>query len=535
MVRANQDLIEELRASYEELSALQLLSASLNTTYVFEEVLNLFMNLAGEIVEYAACALFLDEGGKFKLIGSRNYDSTQIDAILAKESGSGLLRWCLKENKITPIAYDELMGQIRDIPSSFILVPVVSHQRAIGILMMECHVPSAQITQQEIILLSLLSGQTAVACENANLYKGLHERNIELAKLKNYLSSILENVTTGIIALDKEGRITSLNRSAEKILSLKSEKAVGKLFFELFSEPLRTTFRDILLSSMIQAEASSYELDAELDNKILPLALSTSLLRDEKGDPTGFVVACRDISETKELDAMRKLSQLKTEFLSSISHELRTPLTSIKAYSETLINLLDRLPLETRMECLKIIDSEADRLARLLDDLLDFSRMESGKLKLALQEINLVELIEQVVSQMKFDSSKHSIAVNFPFIKAPILADPDRIKQALINLFSNAIKYSPEGGKIECAIKDEGDSFSVFVKDSGIGIPSETLPHIFEKFYRGEGPEMIKIRGTGLGLSITKAIVEAHGGKIDAESQVGKGTIISFILPKLSS
>lgn len=530
-VSSAREAIQELLASYEELTALQLLSSSLNTTFDLDEVLNLFINLAGEILEYQGCALLMPDGKSFSLRLSRNI-SPELSEIPERDISLNLLHWCLKENKVVPLSYEDFVGKPSDDSHSFVLVPTISHERAIGVMILECLLPSSQVTQQQSIMLGLLSAQTAVACENAELYRGLKEKNVELAQLKNYLSNILENVTTGIIALDTEGHITSFNRAAERIFHLKSTDVSGKLFYEVFEEPLRSKFRELFLSSMVAVEVSNYELDSDLSGSSIPLQLSTSLLRDESGNPIGFVLACRDISETKELDAIRKVSQLKSEFLSSVSHELRTPLTSIKAYSETILTRLDRLSRATLIECLQIIDSESDRLARLLDDLLDFSRIDSGRLKLNMQSQNLKPVLDGVVNQMKLQSKSHSLVYD-PFPEEmPVTVDSDRVKQALINLMSNAIKYSPDGGEVYCKVSERDGLYYVSVTDHGIGIDAEHLPHIFEKFYRVEGPYMYKISGTGLGLSITKAIIEAHGGSIWAESEIGKGTTMHFTLPK---
>jgi two-component system OmpR family sensor kinase len=525
------EALQELQASYEQLTALQILSSSLNSTFEMEEVFHFFCSLASEVAEAKSFLLLLLENGTFKKRYANN-PSPQLLSFVEKNAHSSFFHWLIRENKVAVFSPEELLGDDGESFFSLIFVPILSHEKRVGILVLESLLPPNRFTRHQSILLSLLSAQASAGWENAELYKGLQQKNIELAQLKNYLSNILENVTTGIFSLDMEGRIASFNKTAEKIFRLNSDEIIGKFFFEVFPDPLRSTLSQHLLSCSVMGEVSHYELDAEFAGTVVPLALNTSLLKDEAGNPMGFVVTCRDISETRELDAMRKLSQLKSEFLSSISHELRTPLTSIKAYAETLLNRLDQLPRPILVEGLHIIDSETDRMVKLVDDLLDFSRIDAGKLKLHREHVDLRFLIESVVSEMKFYSNKHALVFVSKLERAPALLDTNRIKQAVINLMNNGIKYSPDGGEVSCTLMEENETYHVVVEDHGIGIPSESLPHVFEKFYRVEGPYMYKIGGTGLGLSITKAIIEAHGGKIWLESLVGKGTVVHFVLPK---
>lgn len=537
----NQDYIDsleqslfEMRGAYEELTALQLLSVTINTTFDLEEVLNLFVNLVQEVITYRSSCLLRPAGERFVVMSSRNLTPTLEKGVRQPETQQ-LLQWCSKEAKVVPLGFEEFLGEpsIGDQDSlSYLAIPITSHSKAVGALVLECEASLGKFTQQQLTLVSLLAAQTGIACENAELYKDMKQKNVDLDHLKNYLQNILEQVTTGIITLDKQGQITMLNRMAERIFGILSDEAKGKPFYHIFKEPLRTSMRHLVMSTMLNQEVTNYDVEYPLSNKqILSLSFNTSLLKNEDDTIIGFVIACRDITEIKELDAMKKLSQLKSEFLSNISHELRTPLTSIKAYSETLLTRHDRMPTQVRLECLSIIDSESDRLARLLDDLLDFSRMEAGRLKLKKDMIDLQMLVSSTAEEMKMQTNKHTINIMLQNKAFKILADKDRIKQALINLISNAIKYSPLGGNVICAVEARVAEVVVSVSDQGIGIDADHLPHIFEKFYRVEGPYSYQISGTGLGLPITKAIIEAHGGRIWATSQPEKGTTIAFSIP----
>ena len=524
----------ELRGAYEELTTLQLLSVTINTTFEKDEVLNLFINLLHEIIDYRSCCLLVPEDKRFVVSSSRNITPTLENGIRSAKT-QRLFEWCCKESKVVPLTSEEFIGkhlQNKNETFSYLAIPITSHNEALGVLVLECEATGEQFTQQQLTLVSLLAAQTGTACENAELYKDMKQTNINLSYLKNYLQNILEHVTTGIITLDKQGHITTLNKMAERIFGVLADEAKGKPFYHIFKDPIRTSMRHLVMSTMLNQEVSNLDIEyPALDGQIFSLSFNTSLLREEDDTVIGFVIACRDITETKELDAIKKLSQLKSEFLSSVSHELRTPLTSIKAYSETLLTRYERMSPEMRLDCLSIIDSESDRLARLLDDLLDFARMEAGRLKLKKDWMDLEHLVLSTVAEMKMQTKKHNIRVVIPDSIPHVMADKDRIKQALINLLSNAIKYSPEGGDIITTVEVRVSEAVVSVTDQGVGIDEENLPRIFEKFYRVEGPLAYQISGTGLGLPITKAIIEGHSGKIWATSKIGEGTTISFSLP----
>ncbi len=227
---------------------------------------------------------------------------------------------------------------------------------------------------------------------------------------------------------------------------------------------------------------------------------------------------------------LKELDRMKSEFLSTAAHELRTPLTSILGFSEILLKR--KLDEERRNKFLKIINEESMSLSALINDLLDLSRIESGRgFKITKVPIQIKEVILENVDIFQAQGDKHTFKVNLPDDLVKIEADKDKINQVIENLISNAVKFSPEGGEITVSIKEAKDELKINISDSGIGIPEKDLPHIFEKFYRADNASSEAIGGTGLGLSIVKYIVESHGGRISAESKLGKGSTFSFTLP----
>ncbi len=225
---------------------------------------------------------------------------------------------------------------------------------------------------------------------------------------------------------------------------------------------------------------------------------------------------------------------MKSEFVSTVSHELRTPLTSIKGFIRTLLDDIEGYyDRETQMEFYRIIDTECDRLVRLINDLLNLSRIESGRaLDLVLAEVDLPELIGRVVDSQRSYTDRHEfqvvVAEDLPHIKA----DRDKLDQVLTNLLSNAIKYSPDGGTITIHARlTEGDKVSVSITDQGIGIPEDQIGRLFTRFHRVDSRDSRKQYGTGIGLYLVKHLIEAHRGEVSVTSEQGEGSTFTFVLP----
>lgn len=239
----------------------------------------------------------------------------------------------------------------------------------------------------------------------------------------------------------------------------------------------------------------------------------------------------RLLKEAEQARALQEADRLKSEFISTISHELRTPLASIKGYTTTLLRKDVKWDEQTKTEFLEIIDEESDKLRELIDNLLESSKVEAGALQISKQPVLLDKLAQRAVSEVTPRAKRFEFVVEFPPRFPIIEADPRRIEQILHNLLENAVKYSPNGGRI--MIRGEvGESFvTVSVADQGVGIPTEQIDRVFERFHRVDNIQTRHAGGSGLGLSIARALVEAHGGKIWAQSTVGEGSTFYFTLP----
>jgi signal transduction histidine kinase len=262
------------------------------------------------------------------------------------------------------------------------------------------------------------------------------------------------------------------------------------------------------------------------DGGLTPAGVSYAPLFDREGRLVNLIVDVHDITKFREAE------QLKTTFISIISHELKTPVALIKGYAETLRREDAKWDAATVQESLAVIVEEADRLADLIEKLLDASRLQAGALKLNISEVALDQLAERLIAKFKTQSEKHTLRAEFPADFPILLADEERLTQVLSNLLSNAIKYSPAGGQVLVRGRVEPEQVVVSVSDQGPGIAAPELPHVFERFYRGSSDLTRRVKGAGLGLFLAKAVVEAHGGRIWAESPPEQGTTFYFALPR---
>jgi signal transduction histidine kinase len=266
----------------------------------------------------------------------------------------------------------------------------------------------------------------------------------------------------------------------------------------------------------------------------IPVGISSSLLQDEQGQHQGIVCICRDISLTKEVNRLKELDNMKSEFVSTVSHELKNPIAIIKSSVETIQaarKLGKDLGADFEDNTLNVINEEINRLSQLINDLLSLSRLESGRVEIKKEPTDIQVLIDMVVRLFAIHETTHPIAVTIDNPIGKILLDPDKIKQVLVNYVGNAIKYSPHGSPVLIDVKVNKDLLKVTVSDHGVGIPGDKIKLVFNKFTRIVTKETQFISGTGLGLSISQKIMELHHGKVWCESVYQKGSTFGFSIP----
>ncbi|NLY51028.1 MAG: cell wall metabolism sensor histidine kinase WalK [Firmicutes bacterium] len=342
-----------------------------------------------------------------------------------------------------------------------------------------------------------------------------------IAEEQHKLATVLASMGDLLLAVDKTGVVVLVNPALEQVLGQKSAELVGN--------PLPPALEGTELARVLSAGlATGQPQTAEVS-----LPGSSNIYRAQvtpwrtAGGDYGSVAVLRDISDLKRLEAAR------LEFLANVSHELRTPLTSIKGFAVTLEDDLAAGTAAWRYA--KIIEEETDRLSRLVADIMDLSKMDARETTLDLKALDLTGLISQVVEQLgpRAESNGVSFKADLPSTLPPVLCDPDRIHQVLLNLLDNALKYTPAGGEVTVSAWAEKRRVYVSVEDTGSGIPPEDLPNIFDRFYRVDKARSRALGGTGLGLAIVKGIVTEHGGQVSASSIPGRGSCFTLWLPHL--
>jgi PAS domain S-box-containing protein len=411
---------------------------------------------------------------------------------------------------------------------SVAMVPIISKQRAMGFIAVGSK-RFHKFTQREIRLLLAFSSQLGSALENAQLYD-------EVNKEKAYIENLVDNAGDAIISTDVEDRILTWNHGAEVIFGYRKEETIGQSLTILLPSHLGAELEEIRDKVRLKGVLRNLEVRRiRKDGMILEASLAVSPIRDKDDNVIGFLHLARDITEKKRYEQrLKELDQMKSAFVSNVSHELRTPLTAIKASAD---NMLDRLLgdlNEKQTGYLTRIKSNTDRLARLINDLLDLSTIEAGKINLRLMNLPLVALVKEAAESLRPVATEKLIQLKVVSAdpKAIAWADRDKVIQVLMNLIGNALKFTPPHGTVTVGVtKNDAAWMQISVTDSGPGIPAEEVSNVFGRFYQIDRAGKQKTQGTGLGLAISKALVEMHGGKIWVESEVGKGSVFYFTLP----
>lgn len=341
---------------------------------------------------------------------------------------------------------------------------------------------------------------------------------------ENQLESVLDNMINGIVMIDRDGKIVLMNRRAEEVLGILAKDLVGRHYAEAKQQ--------YELSQMIQEGLKSKEHLREEINFYFPeerlLELNLVPIHPEGNEFSGVLLVLQDVS------AIRRLERMRSEFVANVSHELKTPITAVKGFAETLLGgaVNDE---ETARSFLQIIFDESDRLNRLIGDILELSKIESRRVPLIFSPIEIDSFVSKSVKLMESEAARKHIKLSMdiePGLYAE--ADEDRLRQIIMNLLSNGINYTPEGGRVSVKVEGKGEDYiRIVISDSGIGIPKKDLPRIFERFYRVDKARSRSSGGTGLGLSIVKHLIELHKGTISVTSEVGAGSKFIIELPVL--
>ncbi|PLX16223.1 MAG: hypothetical protein C0601_11420 [Candidatus Muiribacterium halophilum] len=486
-----------------------------------DESLDAIFDLLKDIFAYNEIAVYLFkeefELRKYRDLSDKSYE--ELSAIQEED----IFDWVILQNKPVILPRKEIVG-------TFILLPLSIRNKFLGILVVSTEKTENSITKEEHDIFNIISAQVAVAIENTMLYSSLDEKNKKLDNIKNYMNNIIESFNEGIVVVDPEFMITTINKSAESFLDSKKNQVILKKITSLKKDWINQELIEKIGSVFSTPNVDHMVVETHgniLKLKILPLkGIYENII--------GAIIHIEDITASMELTKLKEIDEYKDQLISNVSHELKTPLTSIKAYTETLIDMKDGKDSD-ELEFLDVIKSESDRLLTLINEVLDLSRFESGKIKLKKEEFDLEDTIKNIIKSLENVASEKNITFSLKNSldkdRKLLKADKTSIEQVFYNLITNSIKYNREDGKIEITLDNTKKDFKITFEDNGFGIKKENLEKIFTKFFREKNEATDKENGFGLGLSIVKNIIDLHDGRIKITSNHGKYTKVQVWLP----
>lgn len=400
---------------------------------------------------------------------------------------------------------------------------------------------------------AMVADYAAVALDNVRLRERENAlwRQAELERSR--LELIIRSMAEGLLITDEHGVITSLNQSAHQLFAQAQITNKLDVPFDVAAlvneKPWLRHLAQIIEQALCGEIVTNREVIVGETGETVPLtlAISAAPLHNASGAfvrPLGVVAVLNDVTSIKQVE------RLKDEFVSVVSHELRTPLTAIKGYTQHLIRRIERRLRKTReiqleqglpladspenydLHNLQIVQSQTDHLERLVNDLLDLSQVQWGQLVLHYSGFHLADVLSECVHSVQMSSEQHTIFLNIEVEESDMVADRNRVAQVIGNILDNAVKYSPQGGRITVRLQRQGNEYLVTIADPGVGISPEHIDHIFERFYRVHNTKSRQYAGVGLGLYVSKAIIEGHGGHIEVSSDQNVGTTFYFTLPR---
>ncbi len=490
-----------------------------------EQVLNRIARVSAELLGGSACLIVLrDELGGWDIRSSHGIHTDflkELDPLLDDIPDHGdPAKFALPEvnRRLQRITRAASMGLLTGVG-----LPMIAGGEVIGVIFV-FRAYRSRFSKEDRNLLSSFASQAAIAAHNARLFTEIREQ-------KHHLDAILESAADGLFILDPAYNFIRANRAFSRLTGFPSEDVIGKPHAQV----IRWLSREPGLS-LEEAEAGGWPLTPQATLYVegdlitgsggaISVGITYAPALTDDGRILSIVGAVRDITKFREAE------ELKSTFISIISHELRTPVALIKGFVGTLRREDANWDSKTVQESLAVIEEESDRLADLIDDLLDASRLQAGALALSRSDVSLDRLAERMIERFRPQSELHTFEIKFGNDFPVIQADESRLMQVVGNLLSNAVKYSPDGGTVRITGRAQPDKVVLCVEDEGPGISLEDMPRIFNLFYRSNEAAR-KTKGAGLGLFLAKAVIEAHGGEIWIDDRVESGARICFSIPR---
>jgi len=542
----NARLYEEARQRALEQETLRKAALAISTVRDPEEAVERILAELERVVPYDSASVQWIEGNCLRIIGGRGFPNLEELLGITFDITSSDTPNRLVIERRAPVVEEDVSAKyaefrrephVRAGIRSWLGVPMMIGDRLVGMIALDKREPGFY-TEAHAQLAKAFAAQAAVALENARLHARLRayakeleqrvaKRTTQLRRAQERIQAILDAAGEGIFVTDTDGRIEYVNPAAEQMIGYRLEEIQGQhpMLF-LTDDEQREQMRQ-MGERLRRGEMWRGEIKMRRKNgTVFDAALVIAPIPDEKGRPSGYVTVIEDVTPFRELD------RTKTRFIHNISHEFRTPLATAKLYAE----LIRRQPAQ-QGEHLTALEDELDHLTTLVEGILEVARLDAGRMALDLRVVSLDNLVAPTVERHQALARAKGLQIEYhPADPSPVVeTDPALIRRVLDNLLSNAIQYTLSGGQITVATgtaQAEGRTWAtVTVSDTGIGIPEDELPHIFDRFFRGEEPRRMQISGTGLGLSIVRELVERHGGFVTVDSRVGEGSTFTVWLP----
>ena len=431
-----------------------------------------------------------------------------------------------KVRELDVLELNRMLGELTYTASMGLLngtaLALVAHRQVIGVIFIFRNY-EGRFTSNDRVILQSFADQAAIAVYNAQLYG-------QVSYEKQRLDALLDSAADGIIILNADLTIERVNDAFERIYGKTHDDLVNTPHDDVIRwarEPQGSTLDEAMANGWPLTPNATLYVEGDLERDLppsLPVGVTYAPLLSPDGKLRNIIVSIRDITHFRNAD------EIKATFISIVSHELRTPVALIKGYASTLRRDDAKWDKHTINDSLAVIEEEADRLSKMIDDLLDASRLQAGGLSLNRADVSLPSLAKRIAERFATQSKNHSLVAEFPEKFPVVLADETRIEQVVANLVSNSLKYAAKGEiKISGTVYPE--QVVICVSDEGAGIEAKDLPHIFDRFYRST-KAVKQTKGAGLGLYLARAIVEAHGGRIWADPKPDAGARICFSLPR---
>ncbi len=523
----SRSLEDKVRERTFELSILYEISNSISYALDYQTLLKLIMESLFKIINYDICASLLFDAYTANIILKPGYPES---AKFTDEVREGLIDYTstltgenIRKKRLNVVLLPTTEVTLKEKKEfkelrSFFNVPFAVRGKTIGMINISSCKKNA-FSEEDTKLLYTIANQASNAIERLQTI---------ITAEKSKMESMVESMAEGVVMVDEHGGVMVINPRARQMLGLGfDEQGTAKIWKE---KAKAIGLQEALGKCEDDSCLVSKDLVVTVHGESVSLHCDTAPVKNEKGDIIGMVTILRDVTKEKEVDKM------KTEFVSIVSHELRTPLATMKEFVSIISDEIPGKLTKDQKEYIGIIKGNIDRLARLISNLLDISKIEAGKIELKMSSINLNSFISGFISSFSKRAKDKGLElkVNLPEKQIDIYVDAEKIIQVFTNLMANALKFTKEGC-IEISAREKENEVECSVADSGIGISGDDLPNVFGKFQQFNRVSVAGEKGTGLGLSIAKALVELHHGKIWVESHLGKGSKFSFTLPKYTA